>query len=477
MDATTLLTVYLVIRLALPSQLVVTGLRSMGSPAVLLSLALLAAWAAMRLHRTRSEPGSPVLLAAWLFACGYTASLVPALLRPISSEELNSALFGTLTVAGWLGVLSLAHDGPGDRVRLAVLVNRLVLLVSLVAFLGLIQFLTGQAWVDRLGIPGLTPNGTLHSAFARDRFTRPSGTAIHPIEFGALLSMVLPLSIVRGLGRLDPGHAFRSRLARWTPCALIAVTIFLSSSRSAWIGMGLGIAALLPLMNRRERVGTGLLLVGSVSALFVGVPGMLGVVQGMFTDVGADPSIRSRVEGYAIAVGYIGRSPWWGRGLFTFLPRYQIFDNQYLLSLVETGFVGVGALAVLIVAAAAVGIAAARRRHPLAPASVGLTVGVVVGAVALALFDGFSFPMMAGVWFLLLGLLGACSRLTRSGASPTRAGLRRGRTSGRPSVPTVRPRRGDAGTPRPSPHAAGDRPRAGGSRTPGPARTERESWR
>ena len=69
----------------------------------------------------------------------------------------------------------------------------------------------------------------------------------------------------------------------------------------------------------------------SLVALFALVPGRLGVVAGMFTDVGNDPSIRSRVGAYAMAVGYIGRSPWLGRGLFTLLPRYPTLDNKYRL--------------------------------------------------------------------------------------------------------------------------------------------------
>lgn len=448
-DTATLLTIFLVLRLAIPSQLSVPGLRSVGSPALLFSLAILVLWAALRAHRGQGEPSSPVLLAALVFTLAYSASLVAALLRPISSEELNSSVFGVLTILGWFGVLALAHDGLSSRERLQVLLNRVVIFGALLAALGLIQFLTGQAWVDRIEIPGLTKNGAISAAFVRDRFTRPSGTAIHPIEFGAVLSMVLPLAIVRGLGRLDPGHKARGLVGSWAPAALIAMTILLSSSRSAWIGMALGFVCLLPIMSPRQRVTTGLLMSVSVIALFVLVPGMLGVVAGMFTDVGNDPSIRSRVGVYAMAVGYIGRSPWLGRGLFTFLPRYQIFDNQYLLSVVETGIVGTGALVILAVVVAATGTAAAFRDQPLSAATVGLTTGCVVGAVELSMFDGFSFPMMAGLWFMLLGLVGACYRVTRDLVPLGSAVPRRGHTSDPPSGSTAPPRPSVEATPPP----------------------------
>ena len=449
MDTTTLLTVFLVLRLAIPSQLSVPGLRSVGSPALLFSLALLVLWAALRAHRSRSEPSSPVMLAAVVFALAYTASLVAAVLRPISSEELNSSFFGVLTILGWFGVLALSHDGLGGRERLQVLLNRVVIFGALLAALGLVQFLTGEAWVDRIEIPGLTRNGTISGAFVRDRFTRPSGTAIHPIEFGAVLSMVLPIAVVRGLGKLDPGHKARGLISSWAPAALIAMTVFLSSSRSAWIGMGLGLVCVLGIMSSRQRVVTGVLMAVSLMVLFVVVPGMLGVVASMFTDVGNDPSILSRVGAYAMALGYVDRSPWLGRGLFTFLPRYQIFDNQYLLSVVETGIVGVGALIILAVVVAATGTVAALRNHPLSAATVGVTAGCAVGTVELSMFDGFSFPMMSGVWFMLLGLVGACSRLTRDPASEGAEEPRRGHTSDRPSASTAPPRPAAGATPRP----------------------------
>lgn len=438
-DATTLLTVFLVLRLAIPSQFGIAGLRSVGSPALLFSLALLVLWAVLRLLRSVTEPSSPVLFAAWAFTLAYAASLVPALLRPISSEELNSAVFGVLTIGGWFGVLALAHDGHTNSERLHVLLHRLVLLGSLMAVLGLIQFLTAQAWVDRIDIPGLTRNGTIYPAFVRDRFTRPSGTAIHPIEFGAVLSMVLPLAIVRGLRRLDPDHNAHGFVSRWAPTALIGVTILLSSSRSAWIGMALGIALLFPILSPRQRASSGIILTGSVVVLFVLVPGMIGLLAGIFGDVSNDPSFLSRVDAYAIAEGYVGRSPLLGRGLFTFLPRYQIFDNQYLLSLVETGIVGTFALVVLIVVVALSGVSAARVNEPLSGATVSLTAGCVIGAVELSTFDGFSFPMMAGVWFLMLGLVGSCYRMSRNLAPLTSATPHRGRTSDQPSGSTNPP--------------------------------------
>lgn len=43
----------------------------------------------------------------------------------------------------------------------------------------------------------------------------------------------------------------------------------------------------------------------------------------------------------------------------------------------------------------------------------GLFASCLVGTVCLAFFDGFSFPMMPGLWFVVMGLAGAGYRLTR----------------------------------------------------------------
>ncbi|HSN12786.1 MAG TPA: hypothetical protein VLS51_11825, partial [Propionibacteriaceae bacterium] len=41
----------------------------------------------------------------------------------------------------------------------------------------------------------------------------------------------------------------------------------------------------------------------------------------------------------------------------------------------------------------------------------GLLASCVVGGVGLAFFDGFGFPMMPAVWFVVLGMCGAYTRL------------------------------------------------------------------
>ena len=56
-------------------------------------------------------------------------------------------------------------------------------------------------------------------------------------------------------------------------------------------------------------------------------------------------------------------------------------------------------------------------RSPQRLLGAGLLVSCVVGVVWLAFFDGFGFPMMPAIWFVVLGLGGAYRRLARANSS------------------------------------------------------------
>lgn len=415
MDGVTLLTGFLLVRLGLPSQLVIGPLGGAGAPATVLGIGLLALWAWYRLHRAHPYRAAPVNVAAGIFAVSVGLSYAVAATRPTAAEEMSVATLTLITLAGWLGGLLVASDGLTTLERLTTLVKRLSVMGGVFAAFGLFQFVTGNAWVDHLSIPGLTNNQTLYALTVREGFNRPMGTAIHPIEFGAILGMLMPLMIVYGIGLGTKRSGMRA-FAAWLPTIAGALAIALSSSRSALIGLVVGVLGLLPVMTRAQRLLT--LIAGALMATFVflAVPGMVGTVLGLFTGVSNDPSVASRVESYAIAVAYIARAPILGRGMGTFLPRYRIFDNQYLLTIVETGFVGLAAL-VLLSLAALVPITrvalTARAASPQRLLSGGIAASCLVGTVCLAFFDGFSFPMMPGLWLVVMGLAGAGYRIIR----------------------------------------------------------------
>lgn len=408
-DGVSLLSLYLFLLIVVPSQLVVGPLGGAGTPALLVGVGCLTWWSLAHLRKTGPVVARrPIRRAALGFALAIGASHVAASARPSDPAEINTATLGLVMVAGWMGLLLLAHDGVPDRFRLDSYLRRLAWAGTALAGFGLFQFVTHESWVDQLSLPGLTANNALYGAQSREGFTRPAGTAVHPIEFGSVLAMLLPIAVAQAMARTD-----RGRIRRFLPSAVIFVAIMLSSSRSALVTTAVGMAMLLPVLDRHmRRLAAGAVAVVG-AAIFVLVPGMLGTLLGLFTGLSEDNSSVSRVDSYGVAGRYLELSPIFGRGFGTFLPRYRIFDNEYLLLLVETGVVGLLAILALLVVAILIGLRE-RRRTPRAESGLpvqGLVAAVAAGSVSLALFDAFSFPMVPGLLFLLVGLVGGASTL------------------------------------------------------------------
>ena len=430
LDGTSILSLFAVALMVVPNRQVIGPLGGAGSPAGVVGLVCLFWWVGDQVRRPQATDlgFQPVRAALLGFGFAIGASYVAATIRPIDATELSTATLGAVLLAGWAGVLLVAHDGIATMDRLLTLARRLVALGGGMAALGIIQFVTGQALVDRVVIPGLTANHGVGGLMVREGFSRPAATASHPIEYGAVVAMLLPVALALAMADRQ-----RSAFRRWLPVGLMLACIPLSISRSALLAAAVGTALVVgtwPPFQRRLAV---LGLMAASVVVYVAVPGMLGSLLGLFARIGSDTSALSRTGSYEIAVDFVARAPVFGRGFSTFLPEYRILDNQYLGLAVETGLVGLTAFVTLLVA----GLLAARRAKSAAAdrltaqLATGLIGAVAAGAVTLALFDGLSFAMMAGVLFLVLGLCGASRRLLVDGAPlvPPRS---------RDSDPTVR---------------------------------------
>ncbi len=272
------------------------------------------------------------------------------------------------------------------------MIRRLVIGGGVVAGLGLLQYATGQLFVDRLQIPGLTSGTSGWSLAQRSGLARPSGTSTHPIEFGVVLTMVLPLAIV---------YAIRSPSRRWIYRILlgaISFAIFLSISRSALVCAGVALLVLAASWTAAARVRALMVLLMVTAAIYLCSSGSARVPRAAVRGKSDDPSITSRTGSYDLALRFIQASPILGRGFGTFLPKYWILDNGYLGRLFESGIGGLLGLLVLI---AGRGVAARRARllvveefdQAIAQA---LFASVAAAAFGLAFFDTFGFPQWAG---------------------------------------------------------------------------------
>ncbi len=410
-DPVALLTVYLVLLLVVPSNTTIAALGSLGRPSLLWGLVLLVFWAVSRLQ-TRSFDVSgvsqPVRLAFGALVVVVLVSFAVALLRGQPSDQVSPAFTAVLRLASWAGVFLVAIDGLRTMNDLARMARAVVIGASLLAALGIAQFLTGQAIIDFWSsLPGLSGPGA--GVAERAGVVRSAGTAIHPLEYATTITAALPLAIAAGASRGFRWRHVPGSLLWWLPVVLIAVSSLVGVSRSAVIGFAIGALGMVPALPRRFRVGVIAGGVGLAAVVIVAIPGLLSTTLGLFTGAGDDPSTLSRVNGLDRAPEFLSNSPIVGAGFGIFLPRYYIFDNQWVLMAVELGILGIVAFAAFF--ATAIWSAARARRssreRDVRLLGYALALSMIVIGVMLAFFDGLSFPISAGMLFLLAGMCGS----------------------------------------------------------------------
>jgi O-antigen ligase len=144
--------------------------------------------------------------------------------------------------------------------------------------------------------------------------------------------------------------------------------------------------------------------------LRIALPGVLGTITSLFSNFGNDPSVSGRTDDYDIVWRVFLENPYFGRGLFTFVPRYyRILDNQLLMVMLELGAVGLLAFLGLVIVSIFSARGARRRAPDAEHHHLGLAISASIAGVAAsyATFDAWGFPMAAGVTFVLIGLAGA----------------------------------------------------------------------
>lgn len=412
-----LLTALIVLLVAVPSFLTISPLGAAGLPADVLGLMMLVLWTFHRLAAPRIlRQANPVVIAMLLFLAAVLASYIFAARRPIAPVEMQAADRGLLLVLAWLGIVLFAMDALHGQHDLDTVMRRLTWAGAAEAMVGLMQFATKMPLVNYIQIPGLSTNVDLAEALqSRGSLTRPPGTASHPIEFGAVLTMILPIALHYAMH-----DQHRKALSRWLPVAAIAAAVPISLSRSAILSAAVGLIILLPTWPARVRRRAYAAIVALFGCMYLVVHGLLGELTSLFLGASTDNSVASRTNSFGLAAEFIARSPWFGRGFRTFLPEYRIFDDQLLGIAVEMGLIG---LAVFIAMALTPIIACWRARRvwqdpPTRHFGSAITASIAAGASSFALYDALAFPMAAGTFFLLLGSAAAYVRFSRTARPP-----------------------------------------------------------
>lgn len=411
LDAVAILTLLLGLVLFIPSPLIVRPLGAVGTPANLCGLGLLVWWG---LAKVGSGHGvdrgrQPLRIALFVVLVSLAASLIGFAQRYTIGAEKTGAVRGLLGFAALAGIALFAADGIRDVERVRVLLRRIVAGVSIVAGIGIVEFVTGFNPGQAMAVPGLVRNLELADQ-GRLLFLRVQSTALHPIELGAVLGLTLPLAV-----ELAIWSEGRRRILAWVQVALIGAVLPMSLSRTGVIAATIGLVVVAWHWDGRRKLLALGALAGFVGALRLVLPAMIDGLVTIFVTVGEDESTTGRTGDYEVAATLFLERPWVGRGLSTLHPATgHIFDNQYLYTATETGLVGVVAiLALFLTVLAMTRVVHHRAPDPdirgVAQALTGLTAAM---AVVYATADMASFAIAMTLFFLLAGVTGALWRLT-----------------------------------------------------------------
>ncbi len=338
--------------------------------------------------------------------------VISASRHAVPAAEQSGADRGLIVLAGWIGVLALAADGIDQAGRLRTLFRRIVILATAMAALGVIEFCTGVDLTKYIVIPGLSVHQQVTDLMSREGLPRVTATASQPLEFSAVLAMSLPIAIHQA--RFAPAAR---RVRRWAQVALIAAVMPMTGSRSAFFGLAVICVVLFPTWHRRDRHRAYLAGLAAPVLAWLVKPSLVSSFAALFGQLGTDQSSLSRADAYSEAVPYITAHPWLGQGFQTFFPQIYFFvDNQYLTSLLETGVFGLLALIACFATGwfTARGARAATADPETRDLGQCLAASIAAGAVCFASFDALSFSIAAGLFFLLLGCVGAAWRLART---------------------------------------------------------------
>lgn len=421
-DGATIACLFTLTLLIIPARLVLRGLPLSLTPASIVSLFACLCWVCgtftttlgVAKGRTPARTGLFVYTVALLAVYGVTtAGFLPA-------DELKLSDHALVLVLASVGIALLVCDGVRGTERLDFLLKVVVAGGAVIGVIGVLQFTVNLDLTKYLILPGLRYTTEGGIVDARGALRRVASTTGHPIEFGVVCSMLLPLALHFGF----QAHERREPAWRWWGCAaIIGMGLLFSVSRSAVLGVAVVAFVLFCGWPGRRRLQALIVSVGFLALMKVFFSGLLGTLFGLFANMGSDSSVQYRTHRYQIAGDAIARHLWFGHGLGTwYVPKYVAFDNQWIMSTVESGVIGVAAYAAIFL----FGIYSALRARYLSTdpgaRDLGLTLAacILVPMLTGATFDLLSFSTVTGLTFLFIGVSGSLLR-TATEAAATRA--------------------------------------------------------
>jgi O-antigen ligase len=344
------------------------------------------------------------------------ASLGILVVAPLTSapnltlQQLDAAERGIVSILLLSGLFIASYYIGFDRTRSVRLIVLAIGLTAAQAALAYFEKLSGilvaREWsVFRLGF--LIPDPGLDRGIGFVSFRagglRPAATAPHPIVLSALIALAMLLIVA--LYPLARRHSRRLLAALVVPLAL---GLFSLTTRTGFVILGVGGLAVGWLVGRRwtDHIVRLLLLATGVVIVVVAVsPGSARALLDLFSRVGSDPSLAARTADFAVFPELLAENPLLGGGYMTHLPTVRIFDNSYLVGLIEFGVVGFAVLFSFLVAATmrpALAFSMSDDRET--PLLVSGVVGGVALLAGMATFDALKFAQFLPTVILLLGI-------------------------------------------------------------------------
>jgi hypothetical protein len=409
-DITTVLVVWALALWLVPSRYTVGAFAVTGAMAVAYFAMLL--WGYGRLLPTSRVAHGPLSTnrAVFFFLVVTLIGYLTVVMRPLGSTDSSSANRELAVMVGLCGIAVAVADGLRSRRQVNRVLGAVVAGAAVVAVIGFIQYFIRFDVARYLHPPGFKATGQEAFIYHRTKFTRVAGTALHPIEFGIALAATLPIA----LHFSTFGRTQLSRYSARFAAVLIAGAIPLSLSRSAALSLLLVALILLPTWTPLRRWRTLFTLLVLVMLLNILVPGVFGLIGKLFTGKEGAGSLQTRGDATTVGLNMIGDKPWFGHGFAVDSGSPVIIDNQYLVTGVEQGILGL--VAMLTVIFSGIGAARRARRASIDPETRDLAQSIVALIAAVAL-GGFGlnillFPICAGLLFMGVGMAGALLRIT-----------------------------------------------------------------
>ena len=407
---------FLVLLFLVPARLVVPGFGAAGAPALLLGLVMLllltlefAFPQTMRVGQRRTlQPLAsinPVVAALAFYLALVLLSWATGKMRPLSSLASTTSDRALIAICSLVAVALFVSNRVRNSRDVCRLIDALLLCATFMCCVGLVQFFIGYDLTTVLRPPGLVVNNPGSGIATRSIFNRPSGTALHAIEFGVVASALAPVAWWR---------AKHGRRWHWLVLGCLVLSALTSISRSAILALAIGGLILLIGSNWRDRftlAGGGIALIGAAGVL---IPGLVGTLRSLFTNRDVDPSVQARLNRTPAVLRLIEEHKWFGRGFGTYTPEeYLLLDNEIQKMAIETGVIGVATFAGLILCIVwAASITVPRSRDTDVD---GLPLALIASTLAIVIsfytFDAFFYRILMGVLFVNIGLISALWRL------------------------------------------------------------------